>query len=340
MKVRLPQIVYNSKILAVALLLATSLFTQAVPVVIGPYSLSVFATGPAGSTQPDSITIDHQRHIWVSFTNGACPDGTCGNSTVVEYHHNGTILHTYSVLGSNDGLKFNPDNRTIWALRNQDANPALTIINPQNHTQTNYTFATPPAHGGGFDDVVFLRGKIYFSASNPTLDVHGHNPNPSIVSITLAGNTIQTTPVLYGDAYAFNVATQMPVMTVQTDPDSMTVDTLGNLVLDSQADSILLFINNPGTYDQNVVEVPLADGSGNPVTVDDTVFPNQSSGKIYFTDSGTNTVYVLSSESFDSSKGYSSSGPSIGTVSLTTGLYTPIVLGLSSSHGAIFVPAE
>ena len=69
MKVRLPQIVYNSKVLAVAILLATSLFTQAVPVVIGSYSLSVFATGPAGSTHPDSLTIDQQRHIWVSFTN-------------------------------------------------------------------------------------------------------------------------------------------------------------------------------------------------------------------------------------------------------------------------------
>ena len=341
MKVRLPQIVYNSKVLAVAILLATSLFTQAVPVVIGAYSLEVFATGPTGSTRPDSITIDHQRNIWVAFTNGVDPCGTDGrSSTVIEYHHNGTILHTYSVLGSVDGLKFNPNDRTIWALQNQDCNPRLTIIHPENHTQTHYVFATPPAHGGGFDDVVFLNDKIYFSASNPTLDVHGHNPNPSIVSITLVGNTIETTPVLYGNAYAFDVATQLPVQTVQTDPDSMTVDTLGNLVLDSQADSILLFINNPGTYDQNVVEVPLADALGNPVMVDDTVFPNQSSGKIYFTDTGTNTIYVLSSQSFDSTKGYSSSGPSIGTVSLTTGLYTPIVLGLSSSHGAIFVPAN
>jgi hypothetical protein len=339
MKVKLPQIVCNSKVLAIALLLATSLFTQAGPVVTGPYSLTVFATGPAGSTKPDSITIDDHRHIWVSFTNGVKPDGSDGkSSTVVEYHPNGTILRTYSVRGSNDGLKFNPEDRTIWALRNQDANSALTIIDPDDQTQTHYTFATPPAHHGGFDDIVFLEDKIYFSASNPTLDAHGNNPAPSIVSIRLVGNTIHTTPVLKGDAYAFDVATKLPVRTVQTDPDSMTVDTLGNLVLDSQADSILLFINNPGTYDQNVVEVPLTDASGNPVMVDDTVFPNESSGKIYFTDSGTNTIYVLSSHSFDSRKGYSSSGPSIGTVSLTTGLYTPIVLGLSSSHGAIFVP--
>ncbi len=137
MKVRLPQIVYNSKVLAAALLFATSLFTQAAPIrVTGPYVLRVFARGPAGSTKPDSITVDDHFHIWVSFTNGVKPDGSDGrSSTVVEYDHNGTILHTYSVLGSNDGLKFNPDDRTIWALRNQDGNPALTIINPENQTQ-------------------------------------------------------------------------------------------------------------------------------------------------------------------------------------------------------------
>jgi hypothetical protein len=323
-----------------ALFLATPYITNAAPTVIGPYSLKVFAKGPAGSTKPDSITIDDQGDLWVSFTNGVLPDGSDGkSSTVVEYDQWGTILHTYSVRGSNDGLKFNPYDRTIWALRNQDANPALTIINPDHQSQTHYTFATPPAHGGGFDDIVFLRGKTYFSASNPTLNTQGHNPAPSIVSVKLVGNLIDTTPVLHGNAYAFDVVTKLPVKTVQTDPDSMTVDTLGNVVLDSQADSILLFISNPGTYDQNVVELPLRDASGKAVMVDDTVFPDQSEGTIYFTDSGTNTVYALSSESFNSNRGYSSSGPSLGIVSLRTGIYTPIVLGLSSSHGAIFVPA-
>jgi hypothetical protein len=73
------------------------------------------------------------------------------------------------------------------------------------------------AHHGGFDDVVFLKGKIYFSASHPAPDASGNNPAPSIVSIKLVRNTIQTTPVLYGDAYAFNVTTKLPVKPVQTD---------------------------------------------------------------------------------------------------------------------------
>jgi hypothetical protein len=119
----------------------------------------------------------------------------------------------------------------------------------------------------------------------------------------------------------------------------MTVDNFGNLVLDSQADSILLFVSNPGTPAQSVSELPLTDAGGNPVLVDDTDFPSTSSGTIYFTDSGTNTIYALESDSFDINVGYSSSGPSIGTVDLSTGLYTPIVTGLNSSHGATFVSA-
>jgi hypothetical protein len=341
MKTTINQTLLNAKAFAFALILITPLAGLASPSVIGPYTLTTFAVGPAGSTKPDSITVDRHRNVWVSFTNGVAPDGSDGkSSTVVEYSPSGVLLSSYSILGSNDGLKYNPCSHTIWALRNQDANPALTIIHPRSHTKRDYIYSAVPAHGGGYDDVVFRDGKIYISASNPRLDQNGFNPAPSILRVTLSGNTIHTTPVLSGDAFAIKRVSGRPVKTVQTDPDSMTVDTLGNLVLDSQADSILLFISHPGTYAQNVLELPLRDADGNPVQVDDTVFPATSKGTIYFTDSGTNTIYALESVSFNTNVGYSSSGPSIGTVSLTTGVYTPIVIGLSSSHGATFVRAD
>jgi hypothetical protein len=331
----------NKKAFAFVLLLLTPLAALASPSVIGPYTLTTFAVAPAGSTQPDSVTVDGRGNVWVALTNGVAPDGSDGrSSTVIEYSSEGLLLSSYSILGSVDGLKYNPYNHKIWALRNQDANPALTVIDPLTHTRTNYTYGDVPAHGGGYDDVVFRNGNIYISASNPTLDQNGFNPAPSILRVTLSGNTIQTTPVLSGDAYAINGVSGLPVRTVQTDPDSFTVDRLGNFVLDSQADHILLFISNPGTYAQNVLELPLRDAGGNPVRVDDTVFPATSRGTMYFTDSGTNTVYALRSVSFDTTAGYSSSGPSIGTVALSTGIYTPIVTGLSSSHGETFVRAD
>jgi hypothetical protein len=341
MKTIIHQILPNSKALAFAVLLAVPLAASASPSVTGPYALSTFAVGPAGSTKPDCITVDPSGNVWVSFANGVAPDGSDGKySTVVEYSSNGYILHSYPILGSNDGLKYNPYNHTIWALRNQDGNPALTVIDPRAQTTKDYTYGSAPAHGGGYDDVVFRNGQIYISASNPNLDTNGFNPAPSILSVTISGTTLQTVPVLPGDAYAISGVTGKPVKTVQTDPDSFTVDRLGNLVLDSQADAILLFVSNPGTYAQNVLELPLTDMVGNPIQVDDTVFPETRKGTIYFTDTGANTVYALTGDYFDTTAGYSCSGPSIGTVDLSTGVYLPIVTGLTSSHGAVFVRAD
>jgi hypothetical protein len=48
-------------------------------------------------------------------------------------------LHLY-VPGYNDGLKIDPTTRRLWALQNEDANPNLVIINPENHQQRLYTF--------------------------------------------------------------------------------------------------------------------------------------------------------------------------------------------------------
>jgi hypothetical protein len=341
MKTIIHQILPHSKALVLTLLFAVPLAASASPTVVGPYALTTFAFGPVGATKPDCITVDPSGHVWVSFANGVAPDGTDGKySTVVEYSSKGSLLHTYPILGSNDGLKYNPYDRTIWALRNQDGNPALTVIDPHTQTTKDYTYSSVPAHGGGFDDVVFRNGQIYISASNPTLDTNGFNPAPSILSVTISGTTLQTTPVLSGDAYAINGVTGLPVKTVQTDPDSFTVDRLGNLVLDSQADAILLFVSHPGTYAQNVLELPLTDAVGNPVQVDDTVFPNTRKGTIYFTDTGANIVYALTSGSFDTTAGYSCSGPSVGTVDLSTGVYVPVVTGLNGSHGAVFVQTD
>ena len=81
------------------------------------------------------------------------------------------MLRTFNVTGKSDGLKYNPFDHKLWALRNEDSNPALTLIDPKSGTQNDYTYAQlPPLHHGGYDDVVFMQGETFISASNPNPD--------------------------------------------------------------------------------------------------------------------------------------------------------------------------
>ena len=139
---------------------ASSLTANAQPVANGPYTVSVFAPPPVGLRNPDSIT-EALGDIFVTYANDSLADGTKGTSTVVQYSPKGKMLRTYTIVGKNDGLKYNPYTHKIWALRNEDANPALTIIDPKTGDTTDYTYAQTPAHGGGYDDVVFLYGQTF-----------------------------------------------------------------------------------------------------------------------------------------------------------------------------------
>ncbi|HKB89729.1 MAG TPA: hypothetical protein VKC60_04330, partial [Opitutaceae bacterium] len=196
---------------------------RADPKSVSGYAISVFATAPSNFTGPDSITSAH-GNIFVSYTNGAAKDGSSGSSVIVQYDTKGTVLHTYTVAGRNDGLKYNPYDKMLWALRNEDGNPQLTLINPETGASQDLTYAVnPPAHGGGYDDVAFLNGKVYLSASNPTVDAKGQNNFPSIVSATIVGSKVQVAPVLLDNAVLTNITTGSKTTSLQSDPDSLKI---------------------------------------------------------------------------------------------------------------------
>jgi hypothetical protein len=303
-----------------------------------PYTVSVFAHAPAGLSNPDSITTAHGK-IFVVYANGTQPDGTGGVSTIVEYSPTGDLLRMFNVQGKSDGLKYNPFDHKLWALRNEDSNPALTLIDPKTGEQTDYTYAEPPAHGGGYDDVVFMKGETFISASNPP---PGQNNFPSIVKVRLKDRKVFVTPVLQGNAPLFDIAKgQAGVVSLQSDPDSLKVDSAGDLVLDSQADGDLIFINAPGSPNQAALLLHLSNGTSSQITVDDTVFPTTPSGTIYVVDTAGNTVYAVKSDAFQPGGAYSASDSDhiLGKVDLSTGLVTPIVTGMQTPHGALFVSA-
>lgn len=303
-----------------------------------PYQLSVFASAPSGLSAPDSVAILGDK-VFIGYGDNHLPDGSDGlSSQVVEYTMDGHAIHTYTVLGHNDGLKVDPSTHLLWALQNEDANPNLVIINPETHQQKFYTFGPTP-HGGGYDDLVFRGCKVYISASNPA-----NNPNtgPGIVSARIEGGMVDVEPVLAGEASAIDIPTDATIQLNLQDPDSMTLDPLGDIVLDSQADQELIIVSDPDSPNQRALRLPLSylTSSGRTsVETDDTAFITSTEGFLLFADKGLNAVYKLEKNAFSPGTAYTAAdgGPFVGTLDFTTGIVTPIVTGLSNPGGMMFV---
>jgi hypothetical protein len=312
---------------------------QAAPVAASPYTLTPFATAPAGLSAPDSIAVVG-THVFVGYGDGHQPDGSDGlSSQVVEFTIDGKLVHIYTVPGHNDGLKLDPVTHQLWALQNEDAHPNLVLIDPKSgHQSQAFPFSAEP-HGGGYDDIVFRGCEIYISASNPS-----GNPNtgPAVVSARLQGGVVSVSPLLMGDAKAIDVPTGATITLNLQDPDSMTLDPQGNIVLDSQADQELIYVTHPGQPNQQALRLPLSyqsAGMSAPVETDDTNFVTSSDGFILFADKGLNTVYKLSRPGFVPGTAFTAAdgGPFVGTLDISSGVITPIVTGLMGPGGLVFV---
>lgn len=302
-----------------------------------PYNVSVFAESVPGQyTAPDSITASSSA-IYVGFGNGGCPGGCSATpSTIIKYDFNGNIVNMTTVIGHNDGLKLNPQTGDLWALQNEDANANLVILDSTTLASKQKYFLGTGPHGGGYDDIVFLNGNVYFSASNPQ-----HNPNnePTIMQFTANGSNFTLTPVLYGNASATDIPTGQPVTLNLQDPDSMTFNFGGDIVLDSQGDGELVMVRNPGTGNQQVFRVLLTEG-GQFTTIDDTVFPTSSAGFLLVSDTGGDTVYKITAPFFEPGSAYSASDTEgfVGQLDVNSGVLTPVVTGMVSGHGMDFIP--
>lgn len=139
---------------------------------------------------------------------------------------------------------------------------------------------------------------------------------------------------------ATDIPTGQAVALNLQDPDSMTFNPGGDIVLDSQADGELVAVRNPGAG-QSVFRVLLTVG-GQPTTVDDTVFPTASSGFLLVADRDGETVYEITAPFIEPGSAYSASdsGGFVGTLNFITGELTPVVTGMVSPHGMAFIPAR
>lgn len=302
------------------------------------YTVSLFVSG-SKYTSPDSIVVDG-GHVFVDYQNAAAKDGSDTlSSNIVEYDMNGKEIKTFSCPGHSDGMRMDPGTKLLWVTSNEDANPKMETIDPASGTVTPYAFPKAP-HGGGYDDLYFLNGTAFIAASNPTLDKNGINVFPAVDKITLNDGKVNLMPILMGNATATDTTTTPPskVTMNEVDPDSLSTDTKGNLILVDQAGLELVTISNPGTPQQTVTRIPTG------TQLDDTVWVTSAKGRLLIADATSNQVFWLSSIQFNVGDIFTEtpddSGVAglIGSVDPKTGIITPIALGFAKPTGMLFVP--
>jgi hypothetical protein len=323
-----------------------------------PYKLSVFpGTPPGGATAPDDIAVEaNGTRLWVGYGNGVDTTGKGGPSTVVEYEiASGEVLKSISIPGHVDGLKINPVTGDVWATENEDGNPTLAVIEHESGEFKIYRF-DPNVVTGGLDDLVFAPLPPGASGhDDSSLDVflvassQADTTTPVIVRISgpLRTTNTKVTSILPGAPQnVFNVVTNMAESgDMIGDPDSMTLDPAGELVLDNRSDDSLYIVRNPRSQN-SVLRVPLT-LAGKAVEVNDTIFTtsqtngvSSTAGTIFITDTSANKIYMLTKPYFPSNEIYTAANVvnTVGLVDLDTGAVTPIATGFKGVHGLAFSP--
>jgi hypothetical protein len=331
----------------------------------GNYVISVFAKAP-GTIEPDDMVQLGTSIFVICQDPNVNPDGTyppgvtSSLAEVIEYSETGTVLKTFSVPGHPDGMTaYNAT--TVWVTSNEDANPVITVIDATTNTLQSYTSDVAPLpNGGGLDDLKVVNGVVYAAASNPTTTL---NPSPNLapystdssgatalygvnlgpvlytVALNSDGKTFHPVPVLMSSIPATAIIGNTPVTLNMTDTDSSMIDPSGDLVIDSQQDSELVFVKNLGTPTQSVsvLNVTLY---GNPWPLDDTRWsPASGSSFMLVSDTPAQLIYRIDAlgGSFTPSTAYSSGQGTVLQTNTTTGKMTPIYVGMNNPHGLIFV---
>ncbi|WP_426442936.1 hypothetical protein [Bradyrhizobium genosp. P] len=313
-------------------------------------SIHTFASAPNGVTGLDSIALAG-KYVFVEYGNGVDSTGAVpGNSTIIQYDSAGHFVHAYSIAGSVDGLKYNPETGMVWALQNQDGRSSLSLIDPNTQSVTAHFDYANPSTSRGYDDVVFKGNEVFLSYTNPT-----GNGDPTIVKLLNGtspkpGDLLTTAPVLLDGAMGYDTVTGKMEVVPQTDPDSLKLAANGDLIFSSAADGTIIDIQNPGTSKQAIAFTPIQGipaGSVGNAGLDDVIKPNATSGTFYISDAKDGHVLSVHVSDLDPNAYYASVAAlgAFGQVDENTGAFTALVsqdnapgFSFGSPHGVTFVP--
>jgi hypothetical protein len=328
------------------------------PTVPAGFTIAQLVAAPKATMNCDDLAF-LEGHLFLGCQNKALSNGGGGNSTLVEYGLDGTVMNTWSIKDKIDGMAGDPLNHRLIVTLDEDANSHLATVTPSaapGQQVTPYTYSpdlrassTPVAlrTGGGTDQVsVDSAGHILITASHS-----GTRTGTAVFKVVLTPpsnptgtGTAALSPTWLDDATAANGNTGSgSVKLALGDVDSGAIVPAGSprfagsYVIDDQTALELVFANN------------IFNGTGltvlkTPFGLDDILWTSSNSGTLYVvnnggTVAGASAIYKVTGP-FASNTVLASNdgvGDQVVKVNLATGALTPFIQHLTTTKGLVYL---
>ncbi len=353
-------------VLGVASLGPAGVAAAAKPTAAPGFKLTKLAPAPKGATNCDDLAL-LDGDLFMGCQNNVQSNGTGGpptpakdTSTLVEYTTAGKLVKTWAIKNKIDGVGADPLHHRVIVTLDEDANTRLVTVTPSAPAAqqvTNYAYSPDPRGtstpvalrtGGGTDSVtVDSMGNLFLTGSHAGTKTGTATFEVSLTPPSSPGGTgtAALSPTFLDNATATNGnAGGGTVKLSLGDVDSAAIvppsspKYAGDYVIDDQTALELVFASNlNSSTGLTVLKTPFG--------LDDIRWATAAGGTLYIVDKGAqsplgiSSLYKLSGP-FAKGTPYAANdgqGDQVVSVNLTSGKLTPVVQGLGTSKGLVYV---